>query len=242
MNQLLENQGILEKKCLHIMNFASGAYYSLYSPDVYLSQMNMIQKEKEEVDIYLLSLLKDGSILENQELSYTTVLYIIYYLENQIEEKTFVSLISYLLEKKQPEYFYFSPIVYLLQSESVLPPDVICKISKKIETDALEEDIEKHTEPPYDLGYFFLRREETPVDIKKKYLEIYDLMSYNKLKKSLESFIDDFNSDLCNHKITDISQIKGNRVLEWDYCYYQVMQEYVKKRNVNKKKMKSHKG
>lgn len=242
MDQILENHKILESNCLAIMNFASGAYDSLYAPELYVSERARFKKIKGEVDTYLSSILEETSSLACQRFSYTIILYMAYYFEAQIEEETFFSLVSYLLEEKQPKYSHFSPVIYLLQSERTFPPDVIQKISEKVEAEALEEGIERHTKAPYDLGYFFLRREETPENIKEKYLKIYNLIPYTELIESLEEFVNDLNSDLCDQQITDISQIKGNKYLEWDYHYYQVMQEYVRKRNPHKGKVKNHNG
>lgn len=238
MEQLIENSDILERKCLEIMKFASGAFYSFYSTNLYRSEIKRIEQLKKEVDESLLSILGDSCSLNSSDFSYTTILYTIYYFESQLEEDAFLSLVFSLLERKQPEYIYFSPIVYLLQSERMLSSDIIRKIPEKIEKEGLEKQIEEHAKAPYDIGYFFLRREETPEDIKKKYLKEYDLIPFDELKESLEEFMNDFNSDLRNEHITDYSQIKGNKVLEWDYHYYQVMQEYVTKRISTKEKVK----
>lgn len=242
MGQLMENPDILERKCLEIMKFASGAYYNLYAASLYRSERMRIKQLKKEVDDSLLSILGDSCSFNSSDFSYTTILYTIYYFESQLEEETFHSLVTSLLERKQPEYPYFSPIIYLLQSERKLPIDIIRRISEKIEKGGLGTQIEEHAQAPYDIRYFFLRREETPEDIKEKYLREYDFIPFDELKESLEEFMNDFNSDLQNEHITDFSQIKGNKVLEWDYHYYQVIQEYITKRVSTKEKVKNKKG
>ena len=239
MEQVIENLDILERKCLEVMNFASGAFFGLYAADLYQSEKMRIRKLKKELDDSLASVLREFHLLDSSAFSYTTILYTIYYFEKQLEEETFLSLASSLLERKQPEYLYFSPIIYLLQSERTFSPDIIRKISEKIENEELEEEIKNHTQAPYDISYFFLRREETPEDMKEKYLKRYDAIPFDELRESLGEFIEDFNSDLWNQQITNVSQIKGNKSLEWDYHYYQTMQKYVTKR---REKVKHKKG
>lgn len=231
----------LEKKCFEIMNFASGAFYSLCSASLYVKEEKRVKQLKEEVDDFLQSILKDSSFMNQGNFSYTTILYTIYYFEKELTEETFSFLVSSLIERKQPIYSNFSPMIYLLQTERALKSNTIRRISEKIEREDLEKEIEPHARAPYDLAYFFLRRGETPKDVVKKYLKKYDFLSFSILKTSLGEFMDDFNSDLQNQQITNISQIKGNKNLEWDYQYYQVMKEYISKRKDVKEKIKKQK-
>lgn len=237
MNEVAGNDR-LEKKCFEIMNFASGAFFSLCSASLYVKEGKRVTQLKEEVDDFLQSILKDSSFMNQGNFSYITILYTIYYFEKELTEETFSFLTSSLIERKQPIYSNFSPMIYLLQTERELKSNTIRKISEKIEREDLEKEIEQHARAPYDFAYFFLRRGETPKDVVKKYLKKYDFLPFSILKTSLEEFIDDFNSDLQDQQITDISQIKGNKNLEWDYQYYQVMQEYVSKREAVKEKIK----
>ncbi len=240
MNEIAENDR-LEKKCFEIMNSASGAFYSLCSTSLYVKEGKRVKQIKEEVDDFLQSILKDSSFMNWDNFSYTTILYIIYYFEKELTEETFSFLTSSLIERKQPTYLNFSPMIYLLQTERALSSHTIRRISEKIEREDLAKEIEPHTRTPYDFAYYFLRRGETPKDVVEKYLKKYDSLPFSILKTSLDEFMDDFNSDLQNEQITNISQIKGNKNLEWDYQYYQVMKEYISKRKDVKEKIKKQK-
>lgn len=230
------NDKSLEKSCFDIFHTASAKMDNLYSLEMYASERKRIESLRREVDEYICNHLSEENFIKDLTSSYITALYVVHYLEGVIDNDTFLLLMEYLIDEKMPKYHSFSPILCLLQVEKKLPEELLRKLSSKIENENLREEFNEENKMPYDEKYFFLRRMELPEDLKGKYLTMYDSVNMENLKKSLEIFMCDLNNELYEQEIMNPSEIGSEQPLAWDYNFYLVINEYIKKRKIKSKK------
>ena len=224
----------LSNRCYNVLNFYYGNLDSFYAPETWIVAKKRILEEHNLLNQYILAHIKEEKFQKEIDRLYTIQLYCVVYLEEELENGFFLELVNKLLSLPIPDYYVFSPILLILLSNSDLTEELVEKIYEKIRNEILPTEYHSTCglgNPPYDYRYHILKREETSKSLVSKILNSYDEVSLEELKEYFQTVLWDMNEQLVDQKIKRIEDIKGNKELERDFHYFQIIQEYIKNRN-----------
>lgn len=225
----------LNKKCREILYFLYGNVERLYSLELYTKETKRLTTVQEEVKKALVEQINKETFMSKIKQSPYIALYLINNPEETLTKETWDSLVKIVIEHSTIETSFKSPLLILLMTKKDLKEDTIKTIYKKIQT------IQEQAIPidlgtlPYDYKYYILRRKETDPDTQASILTHYDQIPCHTLVEKIEEFVFDLNEQLEKHKIKNLKEIQGNKELERDYHYFQIMQKYFSSRSKKEK-------